>query len=280
MKKRKMERTDILLLAVNAALAAGKRILEIYNQPQESWQVEQKADHSPLTLADRQANDIIVKALSPVGIPVLSEETRLTDYQERSRWQQLWIVDPLDGTKEFIKRNGEFTVNIALVEQGSPVFGVVYAPAQGKLYVGRCGQGAWRLEVDADTVLPDWSAVLENGRSLPLEPDAAAGKKTRIVVSRSHLDEHTLQFIARLEAEGRQVETVASGSSLKICLLAEGSADLYPRFAPTSEWDTAAGDGVLRAVGGVLHEVETGAPLRYNKENILNPFFMGGAAQE
>lgn len=275
-----MERTDILLLAVNAALAAGKRILEIYNQPQESWQVEQKADHSPLTLADRQANDIIVKALSPVGIPILSEETRLTDYQERSRWQQLWIVDPLDGTKEFIKRNGEFTVNIALVDQGSPVFGVVYAPAQGKLYVGRCGQGAWRLEAAADAVFPDWSAIVDNGRSLPLETTGPAASSIRIVVSRSHLDEHTLRFIARLEAEGKQVETVASGSSLKICLLAEGSADLYPRFAPTSEWDTAAGDGVLRAVGGVLHEVETGAPLRYNKENILNPFFMGGTVQE
>lgn len=272
-----MERTDILLIAVNAAVAAGKRILEIYRQPQEAWEVEQKADHSPLTLADRQANDIIVRALAPLGIPVLSEETRLTDYSERRLWQQLWIVDPLDGTKEFIKRNGEFTVNIALVEQGNPVFGVVYVPAQQKLYVGHCGEGAWRLEAGADRVFASWDELTAEGRKLPLTQDESG--VTRVVVSRSHLDDHTRQFIDRLQAEGHRVETVASGSSLKICLLAEGSADLYPRFAPTSEWDTAAGDGVLRAVGGALHEVDTDQPLHYNKENILNPFFMGGAAR-
>lgn len=274
-----MEQTEMQLKAVNAALAAGRSILEVYHSPEADWQVEHKADDSPLTLADRRANRVIADALQSTGLPVLSEETQLADYAERRHWRQLWIVDPLDGTKEFIKRNGEFTVNIALVHEGAPVFGVVYVPAQERLYVGLCGQGSVRLGMAPGEVLGSMSEVWRRGECLPLASESqAADPVVRVVVSRSHLDERTQQYIRSLEARGHKVETVASGSSIKICLLAERTAHLYPRFAPTSEWDTAAGHAVLAATGGRLCQAESGEPLIYNKENILNPYFMGCAA--
>ena len=261
------------LKAVNAALAAGRSILEVYHSPEADWQVEHKADDSPLTLADRRANRVIADALQSTGLPVLSEETQLADYAERREWDALWVVDPLDGTKEFIKRNGEFTVNIAWVEKGVPVAGVIYVPVKDELFLALEGWGAYKLAGISDVPEGGSADVLaKEGCRLPFEcKDRSAFV---VVASRSHLTPETEQYIRGLEQRHPHVETVSSGSSLKICLVAEGSADVYPRFAPTMEWDTAAGHAIARAAGKEMRNALTGEPLVYNKENLLNPWFI------
>lgn len=244
--------------AIEAAIAAGHTILEIYNDPAADFEIERKADNSPLTKADRAAHLEIVRHLEPLGIPILSEEGRDIPYAQRRDWSQLWIVDPLDGTKEFIKRNGEFTVNIALIEGGEPVLGVIYVPVSGELYYADRALGAFKRVGKVTTQLPI----------------ATSREELIVVASRSHLSDQTEQFIESLRADHKSVELVSKGSSLKICLVAEGLADVYPRFAPTMEWDTAAGDAILRAAGGVLSHTDRNEPLSYNKENLLNPHFV------
>lgn len=247
-----------LAIAIKAAVKAGESILKIYNDPNADFEVERKADNSPLTKADRAAHLEIVEILEPLQIPILSEEGRGIPYEERCGWSQLWIVDPLDGTKEFIKRNGEFTVNIALVEAGVPVLGVIYVPVTGELYYGDRDEGAFKVVDSVTTKLP-----IESSR-----------EECIVVASRSHLSEETSAFIDSLRLKHERVEMVSKGSSLKICLVAEGSADVYPRFAPTMEWDTAAGDAILRAAGGVLTHTDSSQPLIYNKVDLLNPHFI------
>ncbi|MFI3318489.1 MAG: 3'(2'),5'-bisphosphate nucleotidase CysQ [Rikenellaceae bacterium] len=246
--------------AIEAAITAGDRIMEIYNDPESDFEIERKADNSPLTIADRGAHMEIVEILAPLGIPILSEEGRSIPYAERAEWQRLWVVDPLDGTKEFIKRNGEFTVNIALVEDGDPVLGVIYVPATGELYYGDRGVGAFKA-----------ASPCTKAERLPLKESRASFV---VVASRSHLSPETEEFIAKCRATHDSVEMVSKGSSLKISLVAEGEADVYPRYAPTMEWDTAAGDALLRAMGMSLIDTTTLEPLRYNKEDLLNPFFV------
>ena len=244
------------------ARAAGREILEVYARGAPGATL--KADASPLTEADVRAHRLIVRelgALTP-DIPVLSEESEQQPWSERSRWRRHWLVDPLDGTREFLARNGEFTVNIALIEEHSPALGVVHVPVSGVTYRGAAGEGAWRRQGDA--------------REEPLRVRARAVEPVRVVGSRSHRGDSLGRFLERLGPH----ELKPIGSSLKLCMIAEGSADIYPRLGPTSEWDTAAAHAVVLAAGGTVVEL-TGQPLRYNtRAELLNPFFVAyGDAQ-
>lgn len=236
------------------ARAAGDAILAIYRQP---FAVEYKQDESPLTAADQGAHEVIVQALARLtpDIPVLSEESDAETMQARLGWSRYWLVDPLDGTKEFVSRNGEFTVNIALIDHGRPVWGLVYAPVLDKLWYGGKGVGAWRVADGTHKAI----------QTRPHE----AGQAWRVVGSRNHLSQATLDYLAPLG----EVELVSMGSSLKFCIIAEGGAELYPRLAPTCEWDTAAAQAVLEGAGGSVTQLD-GTALAYNKPNILNPWFV------
>jgi len=242
-----------------AAIAAdaATRILEVYNSP---FTVEHKDDRSPLTAADRAAHELIVARLAALtpAIPVLSEESAKIDYAARAGWTRFWLVDPLDGTREFVKRNGEFTVNIAFIEHGAPVLGVVQVPVTGVVYLGVRGAGAWKQQGD---------------KRMPIHARPYRGGRATVVASRSHRGEAVDRFLARLEAREGAYDTASLGSSLKLCLVAEGAADIYPRLGPTSEWDTAAAQCVVEASGGRVVDLD-GAPLTYNKPDILNPWFL------
>lgn len=258
---------ELLSIAISASIKAGLEILKIYNT---DFQVEYKQDESPLTIADKNANDIIVSFLEPTKIPVLSEEGRSIPYSERKDWDQLWIVDPLDGTKEFIKKNDEFTVNIALVRNQKPILGVVYAPVLDELYYGDTENGAHKLENASNMYNP--SKILSSSRKLPLD---IRNDYFGVVASRSHLSKETSDFIEGLKKNHNNLKIVSKGSSLKLCMIAEGSADIYPRFAPTMEWDTAAGHAVILCAGKRI--VQANSPsteVLYNKENLLNPWFI------
>ena len=261
-------------MAVRAALVAGEEILDVYGR---EFTVELKEDRSPLTEADKRANQKITELLIPAGLPVMSEEGRSIPFEERSEWKTLWIVDPLDGTKEFIKRNGEFTVNIALIESGRPVAGVVYAPVMGLLYFGGESLGSYRIQTDSDsshrlTEQPlTWDQLINQGQKLPIDQGR---RPYRVVASRSHMSDETAAFIEQLREEHKEVELISKGSSLKICLVAEGTADVYPRFAPTMEWDTAAGHAVASGAGKSLSRTVDRISMQYNREDLLNPWFI------
>jgi 3'(2'), 5'-bisphosphate nucleotidase len=267
---------ELLVQAVDAAYAAGQAILRLYA---DAGTVEYKTDHSPLTAADRAAHAVIVAALrQPPGYRVLSEEGVEMSFAERASWPRFWLVDPLDGTKEFLKRNGEFTVNIALVENGVSILGVVVAPVPGTVYAGIVGVGAWKAEAGQHYRSPEelLAGARDPGtywRRLPLAETDSAGV-VRVVASRSHLNDDTRAFIAGVEARHGAAELVSTGSSLKLCLIAEGTAEVYPRLAPTMEWDTAAGQAVVEAAGGTVMGYGTGERVRYNKPTLLNPFFV------
>ncbi len=244
------------------ARAAGDIIMAIYSQP---FTVEYKGDESPLTAADKGAHEVIVQALAGLtpDIPVLSEESGPEVMGLRHGWSRYWLVDPLDGTKEFVSRNGEFTVNIALIEDGRPLWGLVYAPVLDRLWYGGKGMGAWRV---AD-------GKREAIQTLPHQE----GSPWRVVGSRNHLSRETLDYLARFgDIDRGEIELVSMGSSLKFCIIAEGGAELYPRLAPTCEWDTAAAQAVLEGAGGSVTRLD-GSPLAYNKPDILNPWFVARA---
>lgn len=263
---------DLLLkTAIQAALKAGEEILKIYNDPTSDFEIERKADQSPLTIADRKSNEIIMEYLLATPYPVISEENKTIDYAIRKQWQTVWIVDPLDGTKEFIKRNGEFTVNIALIYSGTPILGVIYIPVKKVLYYGTQKEGAYRIENITLTDKTDWDSMEQQATRLPLpRPDSTY----TVVASRSHISAETEAFINKLQQRHQQVKFISMGSSIKICLVAEGTADIYPRFAPTMEWDTAAGHAIAMAAGKELYREDEKTPLSYNKENLLNPWFI------
>jgi 3'(2'), 5'-bisphosphate nucleotidase len=244
---------------VALALSAGAAIMEVYGG---EFGVDVKADKSPLTEADRRSNQIIVEGLGRLypGIPILSEEGKEIPYPLRAGWKALWLVDPLDGTKEFIKRNGEFTANIALIEDGFPVLGVVYAPAKRMLYYAEMGRGAYK--------------VVGNGAPQKIRVRDVSADKIVVVASRTHLNDETKGFIGGLLRHYKKIETISAGSSLKFCLVAEGAADVYPRIAPTMEWDSAAAHAILSAAGGKVVEFQKENELRYNKENLKNPNFV------
>lgn len=261
--------------AYAAAVAAGREIMAVYDVGEAGWEVTHKADNSPLTLADRRAHEVIVRHLSDTDIYILSEEGLHAPYAERSRHERLWVVDPLDGTKEFIRRTAEFTVNIALVSAGRPLFGVVYAPATGQMFVGGTAlSGAWAARLSADDGQPDWMWFQTSARSLPFGSSSSrvSGEKV-VVASRSHLSPETEAFIEDYRRYGA-VRLVSAGSSLKLCLVASGEADAYPRLAPTMEWDTAAGQAVAEGAGARVLSHPEGLPLTYNKPDLHNPWFV------
>jgi 3'(2'), 5'-bisphosphate nucleotidase len=240
---------------VTIAKEAGNAIMQIYNQ---DFEVEYKEDSSPLTLADKKANDIIEDGLNQLSIklPILSEEGKETPYKDRKHWEYFWLVDPLDGTKEFVKKNDEFTVNIALIHKNSPVLGVVYAPALDICYWAKQGEGAFK-----------------DGKKLPLKTKKQR-ETYKIVASRSHMSDDTQAFIDAIEI-GREKELISIGSSLKICIVAEGEADIYPRLGPTMEWDTGAAHAVVNGSGGQLNDQKNNNVLKYNtSEELLNNYFV------
>lgn len=259
---------EVYKTAIKAAIEGGREIIEIYNN--EDFQVEAKNDDSPLTIADKRANNIINKFLVPTGVPIISEENRQLDFSERKNWSRCWIVDPLDGTKEFIKKNGDFTVNIALIENNAPVFGAIYVPAKNELYFGDVlEQKSYKGTIDDKG---DFEFRKSDFKQIQT---SAIGKKIKVVGSRSHMNQDTLDYIEDLKSKyNKEVEIVSKGSSLKFCLVAEGKADVYPRFAPTMEWDTAAGQAICNAVGLKVIDRQTAEPMRYNRENLLNNYFL------
>jgi 3'(2'), 5'-bisphosphate nucleotidase len=264
---------------IKVALEAGRAILDIYAT---GFSVSYKNDHSPLTLADRRSNEIITSRLSAPPFnrfPILSEEGRDIPYKERKEWEYFWLVDPLDGTKEFIRRNGEFTVNIALIKRNRPVAGVIYIPVKDIFYFAAEGSGAYIL-ADSEIVNHELSLeeLLNKSDRLPIpytqSTEADNRSPVKIIASRSHLSQETEDFIRKTKDRHGEVEIISSGSSLKFCLIAEGAADIYPRFGPTMEWDTAAGQCIVEEAGGKVLHSETLEPLKYNKEDLLNPWFL------
>lgn len=258
---------ELLITAIEASIKAGKEILNIYAT---AFKVASKDDDSPLTIADKNANDVINRYLTPTRIAIISEENKQTDYTERQKWDTCWIVDPLDGTKEFIKRNGEFTVNIALVKNGNPVLGVIYVPVSKTLYFTAADHSkSYKTIILSED---DFSTTEILKVAKVIKPSTITNK-IRVVGSRSHLNAATQEFIEQIPSS-KEIEIVSKGSSLKFCLVAEGVADVYPRFAPTMEWDTAAGQAICQAAGVHVLDQNTQKPLRYNKENLLNPYFL------
>ena len=256
--------------AISAAVRAGARILEIYNQP--DVKTGYKEDHSPLTEADTASHLVLKEVLSVCQLPILSEEGQHASYEERSSWADFWLIDPLDGTREFIKRNDEFTVNVALIRHGSPVIGVVYVPVPGHLYFASDAVGSFKAhcEFTGQDQWPDLKEWIERAEKLP----SSSTKKYTILASRSHRNQETELFIKQLEKEYGDISVVSRGSALKFCSMAEGNADIYPRFAPTMEWDTAAGQCVAMNAGCSVTRKDTGATLTYNKADLLNPWFI------
>ncbi len=252
---------------VSLAEKAGQEVLDVYGEDDVGQ--TRKADDTPLTRADTKANEVICQGLRTLHdaheeeiLPILSEENKEIAFETRRQWNFFWLVDPLDGTKEFINKNGEFTINIALVAENRPLLGVVHAPAVELTYAGILGEGAYRRK--------------ENGGWIKLNEDSknTDSDTVRIVASRSHLDDETQRFIDTVKQKSTDVELTSAGSSLKFCLLADGEADIYPRLAPTMEWDTGAAQAIVEASGGYVLTYDHREPLVYNKEDVTNPTFI------
>lgn len=265
-----MDYDNYLEIAIKAAVNAGEVISEIYKS---TFDVEYKKDKSPLTLADIMSNETINLSLKETDIPVLSEEGKSISYEERSKWNYFWLVDPLDGTKEFVKKNGEFTVNIALIKGNTPILGVIFAPENKLLYFGSENHGSYKLSHINSGMIKNMNIYdfIREGKKLPYIDNKEVYK---IVGSRSHMSEETLEFIESLKKDHKNVEIVSIGSSLKLCLVAEGSANIYPRFGPTMEWDTAAGHAIASGAGKKVVHTDMQTLITYNKENLLNPYFI------
>lgn len=244
----------------NIAKRAGNEIMKIY---QQDFEVDYKADNSPLTKADIKSNDMIAESLKDLypGIPILSEENKEVPYNIRKNWEYFWLIDPLDGTKEFVKKNGEFTVNIALIYKNISVLGVIYAPALDLLYYAQKDQGAFKQDKN------------KKPQRLPIynHPNIDTLK---VIVSKSHYNRETKEFVNNLKSQYEKIEFINIGSSLKLCLIAEGKADIYPRLAPTMEWDIAAGQTIVEESKGKIIKYKTEEFIRYNKQNLLNPYFI------
>jgi 3'(2'), 5'-bisphosphate nucleotidase len=260
---------SIFYASILAALEAGKAIMEVYNNP---FKVEYKADNSPLTIADLKAHQIISESLQKYGIPLLSEEGSKIPFTVRSKWDEYWLVDPIDGTKEFVKRNGDFTVNVALIRDHIPVAGVIYAPVKDMIYFAFHSMGSFRV-----TGSKYWQSGPANLSELirvsDMLPIPREDDTYTVVASKSHQNPDTELFIRNIAEKKGEIKYLQVGSSLKFCSIAEGSADLYPRLGPTMEWDTAAGHAIATYAGCTIRQIEDDIPLMYNKESLLNPWF-------
>jgi len=272
-----MSYEPFLKIAINASIIAGNEILKIYDT---NFLVETKLDDTPVTAADKAASDSIIKNLASTTIPVLSEEDEQFDYSIRKNWKHIWIVDPLDGTKEFVKRNGEFTVNIALIEDQQPVIGVIYCPVFKDLYFACKGLGSFK--VDKHDVLATLNStnnfveeLIIKAKKLPLHP---LPTNYTVVASRSHLSKEIYAHIEKLKLQHQTIETINVGSSIKMCWVAEGKANEYPRYGTTMEWDTAAGQCIVELAGGQLIDLQTNLPMRYNREQLKNQNFIAIAS--
>ena len=246
-----------LEIALAAAIEAGDEIMDVYNNT-EDINYEQKSDDSPLTIADKRSHNKIMSFLQETSINVISEESKSIEYNERRNWEEYWLVDPLDGTKEFIKKNGEFTVNIALIKNNKPHLGIVYCPTQKTLYYNDHEKNVYKKVGEDITTLNKRNSVNESAEGL------------RVVVSRSHMSEETSEYVSKLS----EPKLISCGSSLKFLYIADDKADIYPRFGPTMEWDTGAAHSILNALDIQVINLETGRELSYNKENLLNPHFI------
>ncbi len=253
---------ELLELAIRASLKAGREILKIYHT---DFNIEQKHDDSPLTLADKNAHTTIAEELKST-FPILSEEGQQVPYTQRKQWETLWLVDPLDGTKEFIKKNGEFTVNIALIKKGKPVLGVVYVPVKKTLYMGALSMGAFRYENIENYEQFSCAHLIKLPEAKP--------QKFTVVGSRSHMSKETQIYVNELKTKHKEINVISVGSSLKLCMVAQGKANEYPRFAPTMEWDTAAGHAIVNSMGAKVLQYDSNKELIYNKEDLLNPWFL------
>jgi 3'(2'), 5'-bisphosphate nucleotidase len=256
---------ELVSLSIDAALKAGKETLKYY---QQDFEVLLKEDHSPLTLADLEANKVINEMLKSTDIPILSEENKLISYEERKSWKKFWLVDPLDGTKEFINKRNEYTINIALIEEGIPVLGVVFAPALYTIYYGLEELGSYKAITTENN---DAGDVLSKASQLN---KTKPPKELRIVASRSHMSDETRDFISKIEEKSKIRELQSYGSSLKLCMVAEGTADIYPRLGPTMEWDTAASHAVAIHAGCKILNLDGHGALQYNKRDLHNPWFI------
>lgn len=260
---------ELLFTAIKSAFKGGQEIMDIYDS---EFVVELKEDNSPLTEADKRAHLAIMDGLMETKIPILSEEGKSIPFEERASWANLWVVDPLDGTKEFVKRNGEFTVNIALINEGQPILGVIYVPVTNLMYFGMKGLGSYKVEnYNELDGAPTLQILIEAALELPLDQ---GDRPYTIVGSRSHMSPETEAFINEAKVEFGDIEIISKGSSLKLCMVAEGIADAYPRFAPTMEWDTAAGQAIVNAMGGEVIDQKTQKSMEYNRENLLNNWFL------
>jgi len=260
-----MSLTELLKVAFLASVEAGNAIMEVYKS--DDFDVQIKSDSSPLTKADLAAHNIIIKHLESTNIPVLSEEDANIPYSTRFKWERFWLVDPLDGTKEFIKKNDEFTVNIALIENGKPILGIVYLPVFNSIYFASKDKGSF---FQKNILINRIDELILSADKLPRElPEVYT-----VVGSRSHMNEQTQAYFSDLENEKGEIEIISRGSSLKLCMVAEGSAHEYPRFGPTMEWDTAAGHAVALFSGAKVTKEDKKTDLTYNKEDLLNPFFI------
>ncbi len=261
---------NILPKIIETSILAGLETLKIY---QKDFQIALKSDQSPLTEADIKSNAIIMETLKKYSYPIISEENELTNYTERKNWKEFWLVDPLDGTKEFIKKNDDYTINIAFVSENIPVLGVIYVPVFDTLYFGLNELGAYKLEKASEVMSrkPNLDVIIENANKLPF---ASAKRAYTVVTSKSHLTQKTKDFVDLLVEKHSEIEFSSRGSSLKFCLLAEGKADIYPRFGPTMEWDIAAGVAILLNSNGRIYVRDTKETLSFNKKNLLNPDFI------
>lgn len=262
-----MSEKELLYLAIEASLRAGKAIMNIYHL--EDHSISTKEDLSPLTQADIASHNTIVSSLSLSNLPILSEEAEEIKYDERKDWHRLWIVDPLDGTKEFINRNGEFTVNIALVEEGLPVLGVIYVPVLQTIYYAARSIGSFRTDhINENASL---ESIVTAAKKLPLPNQKSI---YTIVGSRSHMNQETENFIHEMRNKKGEIDLISKGSSLKLCMVAEGLADCYPRYAPTMEWDIAAGHAICKYAGVNVIDVQANREMNYNRENLRNNWFI------
>jgi 3'(2'), 5'-bisphosphate nucleotidase len=243
---------------------AGNEILKVYSG--NDFQVKMKSDQTPLTIADKKSNDVIVKSLKELfpEVPILSEESEKTPYNLRKKWKYLWMVDPLDGTKEFIKKNGEFSINLALIKNGKPVFGILYLPVLELFYYAGKRYGAYKIE--------------KNGKAIGLKPEKDnkndVDRIIKVIFSKSHYNQETREYVDRIKKQYCYTEMISVGSAMKLAYLAEGKADIYPRLAPTMEWDIAAGQIIVEETGGKVIDFLGKKPLIYNKDNLRNPWFL------